>query len=253
MKEIFVVDKAQKKFWGSNGIRTHDLRDTGAMLYRLSLWSLAGSRSGVSSIYTHYMKRMTWSVYDKDHMSELQIKNRSSHKAALRSSCPFDPTKKILQFEHHHACKHFKCNSPTLYHYHCRQGKSSETSPYTWHSSAFIIQCNHFIPKQNIQILLTLAHTFLIYSLGETGCQSRMSQKCDQLIYSLFSSAECFSSAIEEKMWTDQRRDKSGQEKEMRDPLVQLLTLLVLWAICKELKQQECYTACPKMCAVKDK
>ena len=31
-----VTNKAQKKFWGSNGIRTHDLRDTGAMLYRLS-------------------------------------------------------------------------------------------------------------------------------------------------------------------------------------------------------------------------
>ena len=30
-----VTNKAQKKFWGSNGIRTHDLRDAGAMLYRL--------------------------------------------------------------------------------------------------------------------------------------------------------------------------------------------------------------------------
>ena len=28
--------KAQKKFWGSNGIRTHDLRDTGVILYQLS-------------------------------------------------------------------------------------------------------------------------------------------------------------------------------------------------------------------------
>ena len=31
-----VTNKAQKKFWGSNGIRTHDLRNTGAMLYQLS-------------------------------------------------------------------------------------------------------------------------------------------------------------------------------------------------------------------------
>ena len=31
-----VTTKAQKKFWGSNGIQTHDLRDTGAMLYWLS-------------------------------------------------------------------------------------------------------------------------------------------------------------------------------------------------------------------------
>ena len=31
-----VTNKAQKKIWGFNGIQTHDLRDTGAMLYRLS-------------------------------------------------------------------------------------------------------------------------------------------------------------------------------------------------------------------------
>ena len=34
-----VSNKAQKQFWGSNGIRSHDLRDTGAMLYQ-SRWSL---------------------------------------------------------------------------------------------------------------------------------------------------------------------------------------------------------------------
>ena len=28
-----VTNKAQKKFWGSNRIWTHDLHDTGAMLY----------------------------------------------------------------------------------------------------------------------------------------------------------------------------------------------------------------------------
>ena len=33
---LAVTNKAQKKFWGSNRIRTHDLRDTGAMLYQLS-------------------------------------------------------------------------------------------------------------------------------------------------------------------------------------------------------------------------
>ena len=41
------------------------------------LWSLVGSRSCVSSIYTRYMKRMTWCLYDKDHMSALRIKNTS--------------------------------------------------------------------------------------------------------------------------------------------------------------------------------
>ena len=31
-----VTNKAWKTFWGSSGIRTHDLCDTGAMLYQLS-------------------------------------------------------------------------------------------------------------------------------------------------------------------------------------------------------------------------
>ena len=31
-----ITNKAQKKFWGSNGIQTHDLCDTSAMLYQLS-------------------------------------------------------------------------------------------------------------------------------------------------------------------------------------------------------------------------
>ena len=32
-----VTNKAQKKIWGFNGIRTHDLRDTGATLYGRSI------------------------------------------------------------------------------------------------------------------------------------------------------------------------------------------------------------------------
>ena len=31
-----VAKKAQKKIWGFNGTRTHDLHDTGALLYQLS-------------------------------------------------------------------------------------------------------------------------------------------------------------------------------------------------------------------------
>ena len=43
------------------------------------LWfSLVGSRSSASSIYTCYIKRMTWCVYEKDHMSALRM-NRSTH------------------------------------------------------------------------------------------------------------------------------------------------------------------------------
>ena len=33
---LAIAKKAQKKFWGFNGIWTEDLRDTGAMLYQLS-------------------------------------------------------------------------------------------------------------------------------------------------------------------------------------------------------------------------
>ena len=42
------LKQAQKKFWGFNGIQTHDH----ALLTELC----AGSRSRVSSMYTHYMK-----------------------------------------------------------------------------------------------------------------------------------------------------------------------------------------------------
>ena len=36
MAPLSVTKKAQKKFWGSNGIQSHYLRDTGGMLYQLS-------------------------------------------------------------------------------------------------------------------------------------------------------------------------------------------------------------------------
>ena len=42
-KYTHMINKAQKKFWGSNGIRTHELRDTGAMLYRLSYEASMGA------------------------------------------------------------------------------------------------------------------------------------------------------------------------------------------------------------------
>ena len=41
--EVINLSKAQKKFWGFNGIWTHDLRDTGAMLYRLSYEASTGA------------------------------------------------------------------------------------------------------------------------------------------------------------------------------------------------------------------
>ena len=37
---LAVTNKAQKTFWVSNGIQTHDLCDTGAMLYQLSYEAL---------------------------------------------------------------------------------------------------------------------------------------------------------------------------------------------------------------------
>ena len=38
---------------GLNGIRTHDLCDTGAALYQIELSSQLGAGHSVSSIYTH--------------------------------------------------------------------------------------------------------------------------------------------------------------------------------------------------------
>ena len=54
---------------------------TGCDALPTELWSLVASRSGASSIYTRYMKRMMLSVYDKDHMSDL------FHFYSLSKSC----------------------------------------------------------------------------------------------------------------------------------------------------------------------
>ena len=63
----------RKDFWGFNGIQTHDQCNA----LPTELWSLFGSRSRVSSIYTCYMKRVRWCAYDISHIYELWIKNRS--------------------------------------------------------------------------------------------------------------------------------------------------------------------------------
>ena len=45
------MNKTQKKFWGSNRIWTHDLHDTGVMLYQLSYEaSLEAGQEGVQFI-----------------------------------------------------------------------------------------------------------------------------------------------------------------------------------------------------------
>ena len=45
-------------------------------------------------IYTRYMKRMRWCVYDKDHMSALRIKNTSeSDPLSYEGSCKESPEK----------------------------------------------------------------------------------------------------------------------------------------------------------------
>ena len=40
MKQLSSWKESPEKFWGSNEIQTHDLRDTGAMLYQLSYEAL---------------------------------------------------------------------------------------------------------------------------------------------------------------------------------------------------------------------
>ena len=60
------------------------------------LWSLIGSRSRASSIYTRYMKRMSWCVYDKDHMSALRLKNtreRDPHSYVVTKQLQIKPRK----------------------------------------------------------------------------------------------------------------------------------------------------------------
>ena len=75
-----VTKKAQKKFWGFNGIWTHDLRDTGAMLYRLSYEaSLEAGQVRVQFI------PVIWREWGNVHtiwiiiIYELWIKNRSEN------------------------------------------------------------------------------------------------------------------------------------------------------------------------------
>ena len=62
-----VTNKAQKKFWGSNGIRTHDLRDTGthsrcsAVTYQLQL---------------HISENRNYSNKNKNNKNKNKIKNK---------------------------------------------------------------------------------------------------------------------------------------------------------------------------------
>ena len=49
-----VAKKAQKKFWGFNKIWTHDLCDTGAMLYQLSYETLQNLLLSVGAL-TYYL------------------------------------------------------------------------------------------------------------------------------------------------------------------------------------------------------
>ena len=61
--------KPRKKLWDSNGIRTHDLRDTGAMLYQLKpRWKQVRCEFNLYPLYDDMM------CNDKDHMSALRIK-----------------------------------------------------------------------------------------------------------------------------------------------------------------------------------
>ena len=89
-----VAKKAQKKFWGFNGIRTHDICDTSAMLYQLSYEALfQQGRSSASSIYTCYTKRVRC-AYDIDHICALWIENTCE-----RDPCNYEATKAELHLE----------------------------------------------------------------------------------------------------------------------------------------------------------
>ena len=55
------INKAQKKLWGSNRIRTHDLRNTGVMLYQLHYE--VSLEAGQVQVQFISIIKILWNVY----------------------------------------------------------------------------------------------------------------------------------------------------------------------------------------------
>ena len=61
-------EEAWKKNQGFNGIRTRDLRDTGAMLYQLSYEATHWERGQFVEFISPVRSEMAWGVYEIFHM-----------------------------------------------------------------------------------------------------------------------------------------------------------------------------------------
>ena len=72
-----VTNKAPQKIWGSNGIRTHDFRNTRAMLYQLSSEALLEAGQVQIQFIPVIWREWHDVCMKKDHMSALQIRNTS--------------------------------------------------------------------------------------------------------------------------------------------------------------------------------
>ena len=58
---------------GLNGIRTRDLRDTGAMLYQLSYEATHWERGQFIEFISPVRSEMMWSIYEIIHIFELRL------------------------------------------------------------------------------------------------------------------------------------------------------------------------------------
>ena len=65
--------RSLKKNQGFNGIRTRDLRDTGAMLYQLSYEARHWERGQFIEFISPVRSEMMWSIYEIIHIFELRL------------------------------------------------------------------------------------------------------------------------------------------------------------------------------------
>ena len=67
-KEEAWKKKKKKRSQGFNGIRTRDLRDTGAMLYQLSYEATHREQAQFVELISPVRSEMAWSIYEIIHM-----------------------------------------------------------------------------------------------------------------------------------------------------------------------------------------
>ena len=73
MYDICQLEDKITKNQGFNGIRSRDLRDTGAMLYQLSYEATHCERGQFVEFLSPLRSEMMWSVYEIIHIFELRL------------------------------------------------------------------------------------------------------------------------------------------------------------------------------------